>query len=280
MGGGMPEDGVNGNAPRTATINQAIEMVLAEQARPLTHREIFELIVERGLYNFLAKDPQHVVQSQLRRHCFELDHPSASRNKLFHLVEGNRFKLPAAPAVSRSAEPHSPPEDRPAPSTADAVRAACAHHREAVRDDIVAALRKLTPRQFETFARNLLVAYGFDRMTVTRTSNDGGIDGHGQLKVGISHINVAYQCKRWSKTIDRPQIDKFRGAIQGEYEQGLFFTTSRFTDGAIAASRKPGAVPITLFDAHAIVDIMFEKQFGVQIESVQIPIPALDLLDE
>lgn len=276
----MPEDGVIGNVQRAVTINQAIQIVLTEQARPLTHREIFARIVERGLYNFLAKDPQHVVQVQLRRHCFELDHPSASRCKLFHLVEGNKFKLPDTPVASRKDERCPTPEDLPAPSTADAVRAACARHRNAVRNDIVTALRSLSPRQFEAFARNLLVAYGFDQMMVTRTSNDGGIDGHGQLKVGISHINVAYQCKRWSKTIDRPQIDKFRGAIQGEYEQGLFFTTSRFTDGAVAASRKPGAVPITLFDAHAIVDIMFEKQFGVQIESVQIPIPALDLLDE
>ena len=36
----------------------------------------------------------------------------------------------------------------------------------------------------------------------------------------------------------RPEIDKFRGAIQGEFEQGVFFTTSDFTTGATEVSLK------------------------------------------
>lgn len=116
-------------------------------------------------------------------------------------------------------------------------------------------------------------------MKVTQYSKDGGIDGHGKLKVGLAHLNVAFQCKRFNRTsIGRPEIDKFRGAIQGQFEQGLFFTTSQFAKGVEAFSFRPGAVPIILIDGEAIIDLMIEKQFGVQVEQLPIYSYALDLV--
>jgi predicted helicase len=106
----------------------------------------------------------------------------------------------------------------------------------------------LTPKQFERFAGTLLSAYGFNEMKVTGKSGDGGIDGHGKLKVGLASMNVAFQCKRWQGAVGRPEIDKFRGAIQGEFEQGIFFTTSQFSSPAQEASIKKGAAPIVLLD--------------------------------
>jgi restriction system protein len=89
------------------------------------------------------------------------------------------------------------------------------------RDNLRERLIGLTPEQFEHFAKKLLVAYGFVDMKVTSTSRDGGIDGHGMLKVGLARMGVAFQCKRWQKSVQRPEVDKFRGAIQGEFEQGM-----------------------------------------------------------
>jgi restriction system protein len=120
--------------------------------------------------------------------------------------------------------------------------------------------------------------YGFEDTHVTRASGDGGIDGYGKLRVGLAHLNVAFQCKRWTTSnIQRTEIDKFRGAAQGDFEQGIFFATTSFSQGAIDASIKRGAVPIVLVDSNAIVDLMIEKQFGVQAESLMIPTYALDL---
>lgn len=94
-------------------------------------------------------------------------------------------------------------------------------------------------------------------------------------------MNVAFQCKRWTKgNIQRPEIDKFRGAIQGDFEQGIFFTTASFSDGAINVSIKRGAVPIVLVDGESIVEMMIKKGFGVQLENISIPIYALDLAIE
>jgi restriction system protein len=62
------------------------------------------------------------------------------------------------------------------------------------RSKLLDRLYELTPKQFEHFARQLLAAYGFVQMTVTQLSKDGGIDGHGMLKVGIARMAVAFQC--------------------------------------------------------------------------------------
>jgi restriction system protein len=144
--------------------------------------------------------------------------------------------------------------------------------------NLLERLLDLLPIQFEHFAKKLLIAYGFISMKVTSVSHDGGIDGYGMLKVGVTTINVAFQCKRWQKSIQRPEVDKFRGAIQGEFEQGIFFTTSDFTEGAKAVSLKKGAVPIILLDGESIVDLMIDKQFGVKRRPMELYLDEVDRL--
>jgi restriction system protein len=146
------------------------------------------------------------------------------------------------------------------------------------RSKLLDRLYELTPTQFEHFARHLLVAYGFVQVTVTQVAKDGGIDGHGLLKVGLARMAVAFQCKRWEGNVSRPEVDKFRGAIQGEYEQGVFFTTSDFTKQAMGASIKKGAVPVVLLNGESIVDLMIEKEFGVQKKPLQIYEDQLDAI--
>lgn len=138
------------------------------------------------------------------------------------------------------------------------------------RSKLLNQLLDLTPIQFEHFGKHLLSVYGFVKMTVTQVSKDGGVDGHGLLKVGLARMAVAFQCKRWEGNVPRPEVDKFRGAIQGSYEQGIFFTTADFSSGAREASIKKGAVPIILLNGESIVDIMIEKEFGVQKKPLQI----------
>jgi restriction system protein len=146
------------------------------------------------------------------------------------------------------------------------------------RSKLLDRLYELSPTQFEHFARLLLIAYGFVQVTVTQVSKDGGIDGHGLLKIGLARMSVAFQCKRWEGAVQRPEVDKFRGAIQGEYEQGLFFTTSDFTKGAMDASIRKGAVPVILLNGESIVDLMIEKEFGVQKKPLQIYEDQLDAI--
>lgn len=96
----------------------------------------------------------------------------------------------------------------------------------------------------------------------------------------ITLSQAKQECKRWKSTVQRPEIDRFRGAIQGKFEQGIIFTTSKFSAGALSNSRRPGAAPIILFDGDKIFEVMMEKKIGLDFEAIQIPIPALDMMFE
>lgn len=132
------------------------------------------------------------------------------------------------------------------------------------RSRLLNELKEMSPRQFELFARKLLQVYGFSEVIVTALSSDGGVDGYGKLRLGLASMNVAFQCKRWQGKVGRREVDSFRGAIQGEFEQGVFFTTSDFTPNARDVSLKRGAVPIILLNGESIVNLMVQKGFGVE----------------
>lgn len=96
------------------------------------------------------------------------------------------------------------------------------------------------------------------------------IDGHGQLRVGLATIKAAFQCKRWQQAVGPKEVQAFRGAIQGQFEQGYFFTTSTFTKAAQGESIKMGAAPVVLFEGQQIVEIMIQKGIGVTRRPVEV----------
>jgi restriction system protein len=260
------------------TIIEAIKEVMRLRNAPMTIRETYEAIAGAGYYTFHAENPVHVVASQIRRHCKGLDFPSASDTKHFELTGEGKYYLLKRPlkATSRKRPPIATDRHR---ALLRELKAIHGKYDVELRSAVLTNIRRLDPATFEDFAKRLLEAYGFLEVRVTQYSKDGGIDGHGRLKVGLAHLNVAFQCKRFrSNSVGRPEIDKFRGAIQGQFEQGIFFTTSRFAMGAEAASFRPGAVPIILIDGKAIVDLMIDKQFGVQVEQMPVYSYALDLI--
>lgn len=266
------------------TIIEAIKHVMREQGVPMTAKEAYDHVVASNLYEFHAQQPAHVVTTQIRRHSEGIDFPTAAPTKHFKLVgEGKFFLLDQPKRVARKASRGVEDRVRAGSSGSlevsfEELRVLQGRYVEQVKARVLAELHRLSPGAFEIFARQLLDAYGFEDTHVTRVSRDGGIDGYGKLKVGLAHLKVAFQCKRWKTgKIHRTEIDKFRGAAQGAFEQGIFFATTSFSQGAIKASIKGGAVPIVLLDAGAILNLMMEKKLGIQMENLAIPIYALDL---
>ena len=90
---------------------------------------------------------------------------------------------------------------------------------------------------FENLVVDLMKAMDYGDGFVTRSSGDDGIDGiiH-EDKLGFNLIYI--QAKRWSaeKTVGKPEIQKFVGAMMGppRIEKSLFITTARFSPGAKA----------------------------------------------
>lgn len=267
------------------TIIEAIKEVMRAKGQPMTAREAYDAIVERKLYEFHAQNPAHVVQMQIRRHSEGIDFATAGATKHFRLVGENKFapldqpkRAPKRTAVKQSVQIVTSPRGRTLGSSLQKLQELHAQYLQQLKHRITAELRQLSPAAFETFGKGLLDVYGFEDTQVTQVSKDGGIDGHGKLKVGLAHLNVAFQCKRWRNgSIQRPEIDKFRGAIQGDFEQGIFFATTSFSTGAVGASIKRGAVPVVLLDANSIVELMLTKQFGIEVQNLVVPTYALDL---
>jgi len=138
-------------------------------------------------------------------------------------------------------------------------------NRDETKARLITEMQQLSPRAFEHFCRELLTQLGFRSVEVTPASQDGGIDGFGDFRQGVISIRSAFQAKRWTDAaVGRPEIDRFRGAIQGEFDHGVFLTTSRFSRDAIQASFRKGAITILLLDGPAIAELLLERGLGVR----------------
>lgn len=251
-------------------IGAALE-VLKSEGVPMSIQEIYQQIIDKSLYSFHAQDPLSVLRGEVRGHAVGVDFPTASKKKYFVYDETNgRFSI-----LSKKVENTSQRNEEK--NFLTEIRNRYQSYLKDFKDDILSQLKKMDAFDFEKFCMQLLRVYGFNNVEVTQKSRDGGIDGFGNLKVGLAYMKVAFQCKRWDNTtISRKEIDAFRGAIQGEYEQGIFFTTSSFSKEAMNASIKQGAVPVILIDGNMIVEFMIEKQFGIEYENLPIYVNALD----
>ena len=146
-----------------------------------------------------------------------------------------------------------------------------------IRARLLVELRDLSPRAFEHFCKDFLAHLGYRNVEVTKRSQDGGIDGHGEFRQGAVSIRSAFQAKRWSdNTVGRPEIDKFRGAIQGDFDHGVFLRTSKFSRDAKLASYKKGAITVLLLDGRAVADLLVERGIGVR----RMPVHLYDVDDE
>ncbi|XGV96544.1 MAG: restriction endonuclease [Leptolyngbya sp. BL-A-14] len=259
------------------TIPEAIIEVMNMLQRPMSVGEVYQFIMENQLYEFKSDKPLQIVRGQLRRHCEGLEIPSAyDKKKYFTMLSNGTYWLKDVP--QREVAQQTNTESLTSKLSED-WRLLYEKYCTDFRAGLLKQLKALSPRNFELFSMKLLQAYGFHDLTVTARGPDGGIDGDGKLKVGLADMGVAFQCKRWkNKSISEPEVQRFRGAIQGKFEQGIFFTTSTFTSKAQEVSFQRGAVPIILVDGTLIVNFMIEKKFGVDIEDLPVYSSALDLV--
>jgi len=264
------------------TIREAAIEALKRSGKPLSSKDIFEFILKHDLYRFNAENPLNIVNGEIRRHCVGIDFPTAKSDKDFQILIDGTYWIKDVPVPGQSntalkSEIIVRKDSENLKTIVAELKTIHIKHNEAFKTQILNQLKEIPPQTFEVFAKRLLEVYGFIDMEVTSYVKDGGIDGFGKLKVGITFLNVAFQCKRWStNSVSRTEIDKFRGAIQGSFEQGIIFTTSSFSKDALNATRRNGAVPIILIDGSTLVDYMIDKKFGVESENIPVYINALD----
>ncbi len=115
----------------------------------------------------------------------------------------------------------------------------------------------------------LLREAGFERVSVTGRSNDGGIDGVGVLQLNdLVSFNVVFQCKKWEGSVPPKEIRDLRGAMAGRAEKGIFLTTSTFSSNARAEAERPGAAPIELVDGEKFFEMFKRYELGLRPRTV------------
>jgi len=249
------------------TIVEAAKQALVLIGRAATVEEVYTCIQQYALYEFGAKSPQSVLRVTMDRHCSNKTLGSMHKQRFFRKKEDGSYALLEAIAysVAQDTKPLSLSEKEASEEEVETyieqIQDLAAIQREKVKLEILASLRQLSPERFEAFCRVFLSRYGFTRMELTSRGRDGGIDVKGLLKMGLAEMRVAVQCKRYGEDnkIGRPVVSAFRGDITGDYEQGIFITTSGFTKEAEEVSFKPGCVPVILIDGEQLADIMIEK---------------------
>jgi restriction system protein len=133
------------------------------------------------------------------------------------------------------------------------------------------ALLRISPGDFEQLVGRLLGAMGYQDVTVTRRSGDGGIDVVAEIETGILELRTAVQVKRLRSNVQRPVVSQLRGDMAlMDVDQGMIITTSGFSQGAKGVARVRNAAPITLIDGDRLADLLIEHGIGVRSETIEV----------
>lgn len=145
------------------------------------------------------------------------------------------------------------------------------------QEELLDAVLILPPSAFERLIQRLLRELGFVQVEVTGQSGDGGIDGHGILRLGgLLSFHVIFQAKRWKGSVGASQVRDFRGAMVGRADKGLLITTGAFTKDAIKEATRDGAPAIDLVDGDQLVEKLKLLALGVQTKKVEIEQVTID----
>ena len=143
-------------------------------------------------------------------------------------------------------------------------------NRAAVEGEVLKSALTLSPTGFEDLVIRLLERMGYGKagsIRRTSTSGDAGVDGIiSQDPLGLDRIYV--QAKRYAedRTIDRPRIHEFAGALLGQQgDRGVYITTSRFSAGAREEAERINA-RIELIDGVRLAELLVEYGVGVQVQ--------------
>lgn len=137
------------------------------------------------------------------------------------------------------------------------------------RQKVLKILAGLPPEGFERLCQRVLRESGFENVVVTGRTGDGGIDGHGVLRINpLVSFYVYFQCKRYSQPVGPSVVRDFRGAMLGRADKGIILTTASFTSEARKEAVRDGVPPIELVDGDGLVDMLENLELGLVPQTI------------
>jgi len=168
----------------------------------------------------------------------------------------------AAPVTAPEAETGTPEE---------LIGAAHAQLREALAMDVSEALQGVSWQRFEQIVVDVLLALGYGGSRAGaghafRKSGDGGVDGViNEDRLGLSKIYVQAKRKAADYRVSRPDVQAFVGSLLGQKaRQGVFITTSSFTQEAYDYASGLSDQRVVLIDGEVLAQYMIDHDVGVR----------------
>lgn len=180
----------------------------------------------------------------------------ADARAIFREVAATFGKTKAAdPELDKAA----PTDDAtPPPNDSSAIQ-------QSYRSEVALKLQTLSGSAFERFCQRLLRESGFQEVSITGRSGDGGIDGVGLLQVNpLVSFKVLFQCKRYVGSVTVAQVRDFRGAMAGRADKGIVITTGSFTAEARKEAVRDGVPPIELVDGEKLIGMLEQLELGLR----------------
>ncbi len=230
--------------PITLSFGDAAEQILQEysEGQPMHYREITRRALELSLIKTQGLTPEHTMYAQIFHDI----------NRNLKRGDISRFEMVGKGYVGLT-EWH----DR-------GLAFEIEKHNHATKNMLHTRLLDMSPPSFETLVGDFLTALGFDSVSVTKPSADGGIDVRGTLVVGdVIKTKLAVQVKRWKNNVQAPIVQQVRGSL-GAHEQGLIITTSDFSTGARIEAERSDATLVGLMNGDQLVDLLIENNLGVK----------------
>lgn len=195
----------------------------------------------RGVWSLTEKGRNARLSNEEALHLFQNIHQqfSAERKK--------QKEKPNATSENKNTSDELPDEDN--------------DHRTILLEKLIS----LPADGFERLCQRLLRESGFESVTVTGKSGDGGLDGIGILQVNaFVSFKVLFQCKRYSGSVSPSQVRDFRGAMMGRADKGIILTTGTFTSEAKKEAVRDGVPPIELVDGEKLLDMFETLELGLK----------------
>lgn len=171
---------------------------------------------------------------------------------------------------SQAPTPGVVPTRAKADTPEEAISAAHAQRRQALALELAEALQGVTWQRFEEIVVDVLLALGYGGSRAGaghafRKSGDGGVDGViNEDRLGLSKIYVQAKRKAPDYRVSRPDVQAFVGSLLGyKAKQGVFITTSGFTQEARDYANGLSDLRVVLIDGEALAEFMIDHDVGV-----------------
>jgi len=243
---------MNSPVAEALSYTDAAERVLREAGKPLTHKDIADRAIEKGLLQTESETPDismHVsIRTEMRRR------EARGEPQRFVFLGRGLFGLAGVTQKTKTA--------------LDQVR-------ESRKEASEAVYKKLTASNngpnFETLVADLLTAMGYQEVRVIGGKDDQGVDILCEKRDGIIRTRIAVQCKckALSSQIGPKDVSTLRDNLSTyQCQQGILITTTILNETAKQKAKEAGKEPIHYIEHDELLDLFAEFGIGIRRENV------------